>query len=474
MDEFAAHLPPWFPESAHPTEDRLIQDVVRATAPPLAAVVTAAAVPITFDVPLLGALLARPQEAFALAERLVGDYSFISRINGHYRYYAPARRAILALARQQDAAGLRALNATAASYFETQSKTLPPGPEREGAERAYMYHLLGAGGTVEALGYSELLRLFAEAESAFRLGVAHLLLRLAEEQVAELDDEHRTGLRWLEGRLLILQGRAKEAAKTLKTLLDDSPLSKQRPEIELTLAHALCDAGRWADAIVHAQAAERAFRAANRHFDQARALIRLSAAYSGLARSVRGTRSARPPVANRWLNILNELGILIERLPILAYLMFRLVPRIVLPAVNRVARDQDWVVARLFVSAAVFLGRASAALRVAVGAVLDRRTEIEQIQRDVGLALSTLYRTLGHPAHAADLLEEQLYTSALRDNPYRQASVRLRLGEALLDAGNNQLATDELRAALMTLSEVKDIGGEAQARLLLGDRKSVV
>ena len=115
--------------------------------------------------------------------------------------------------------------------------------------------------------------------------------------------------------------------------------------------------------------------------------------------------------------------------------MLVLGPRRTLPALGRIAADQDWVVARFFVIAAVALRRAQALLISVAQRDPDRQREIEALQADVTQASADLYRTLGHPAYSVDLLGQVLHSEPVQANGYRQAGVRRRLGESLPDLG---------------------------------------
>ena len=224
----------------------------------MAEAIVAAAVPIDFDEQILDALLPPAADAHALVDELA-TLPFITRTNGDCTYYASARRSILKLARDENIGHVRELNAAAARYCESQLEVLAEGPDRERAKRSQMYHLLGAGGEDEDLGFALLVRLLTEAEAEYRPGVVFLLLQMAGEQEPILNDQHRLGLLWLNARLLIMQNQAQAAVKQLADLLGLPLSSALRPHVELTLANALCRTGQWADAAIHATNAHRGF-----------------------------------------------------------------------------------------------------------------------------------------------------------------------------------------------------------------------
>ena len=183
-----------------------------------------------------------------------------------------------------------------------------------------MYHLLGSTDEDEARGYALLLELFDAAAEAHDSGTAFVLVRLANEQAPELADEHRLGLAWLEGRLEVLQGRAEDGVNKLSALLARELPDRLRPLVELSLAQGHIETGAWVDAIDQAQQARRKFSLAREHVLIVQAQLVLAQAYTGLARSRRGTRLIRTPISNPILAALFAVLSFFERLPILIYL----------------------------------------------------------------------------------------------------------------------------------------------------------
>lgn len=451
--------------SASWTQNQLVERIVHSSK--AAGAIVAAAVPLQFDEPLLDALLPGETDVHGVLDELM-TLPFVGRRNTEWSYYAPARRVILEMARHEDVTRLRELNETAARYFEKALEGLEASEARDKIERSLMYHLLGAGGEDEARGYDLLLRLTGEAEAAYQPGVMFQLLHMAREQEPLLQDDHRLGLLWLDGRLLLMQNDARAAVKRLTELLSLPLSSMMQAQVELTLSRALQRTGQWADAVIHANSAHNGFAGLD-PFEEARALIGQSQAYSGLALSVRGSRAARARLPNRWLDFFNRLGTLIERLPILVYLIYFLGPRRTLPALTRIADDQDWVVARFFVTAAVALRQAEALLRNVAKQEPGRAGVISELQVDVQIASADLYRRLGHPAHSVALLGEVLHAELGQENEHRQAEIRRRMSEALLDLGQTALAIEALRLCIPVYQNVQDAANEAHSRLLYGN-----
>ncbi|MBI3941543.1 MAG: hypothetical protein HY326_00895, partial [Chloroflexi bacterium] len=459
-------------------DDLLVEQAIELASPPVAEALEAAAIPTTFDAEILGVLLDKQAESADLVQQLIKNHSFISPANGHYTYYAPARHTILQKLVRDDPAKFQKLNGIAAIYFQTKADAATTAGAGGGETylQNSMYHLLASDDQDEDRGYQMLVKMFDRAEEDYQPGTAFLLVRLAAEQREYLSPDHQLGLLWLEGRLAQLQGHQSAAVLSLSKILDElHPPLVLRAGVELSLARALQETGRWADAISHAQAAWETFKIIGDTENEARALIELAQSYAGLARSVRGSRAVRPPLENPVLNGLYQAGILLERVPILVYLVIRLGARRLLPVIGKVARDQDWIVARLFSNAAVYLRQAEQRLGIqdwgwhleeSAGSPL--RPEYEAIGIEARRARANLFRTLGHPVYAAELLGDLLVYPPIVQNAYRLAVIRLELADALLDAGYNDLAVEELRAAIVIFTTVHDTASEARARFLMG------
>ena len=460
LERLAQHLP------GQTLDDFLVEEAIEQAEPLMAEALIASAIPTSFDAEVLGFLVGQPDQGTGLARALFKDHSFITLSNTRYILDETARRAIIKKLLRQDAARFQRLNSAAARYFEGKAAQATP-QEHDDHTRNAMYHLLASGGAEQDRGYAMLFDMFEPAERDYRPGVAYLLIRLASEWRDLLTPEHRVGLDWLAGRLHRLQGHPQEAIGALREALGSNPPSEMRARLELSLAEALNDDKQWAEAILSARSAHRSLTAERAPLDQARALIELARAHAGLARSVRGTRAVRPRIENAFLDFFYQLGVFLERLPILIYLMGQLGVRRLLPVLGRVARDQDWVVARLFGTAATQLRRAEALLRSQPSAA-DPRSAVESLRIEAHRTLAGLYRTLDHLSYATALLEDLLEHPLLLENEYRMARIRLDLADTLLDAGRAELAAEELRAALLVFQSVQDTASEARARYVMG------
>ena len=447
-------------------DDILVEQAVEQAEPLVGDALIVAAIPLNFDGAILGVLLGQPDRGAELARTLCQEHSFITSFQGRYTFDETTRRAILQKLLRDDAAWFRRLNSAAAHYFQDQAAQAGPA-ERDDPARDTMYHLLASDEGEQARGYAMLLEMFEQAEQNYRPGTAFILIRLASEQRDLLTPERRVGLDWLMGRLHRLQGHPAKAIGVLRHALDANPAGEMRGQIELALAGALGDSQQWADGILSARSAHQLFRTAHAPLDEARALTELARAYAGLARRVRGTRAVRPRIQNAFLNFFYQIGVFLERLPILLYLMTQLGARRLLPVLGRVARDQDWVVARLFGTAAASLRRAEALLQSQSSAA-NPRSAAEQLRIEAHRTLAWLYRTLGHLAYANTLLEDLLEHPLVLENEYRMSRIRLDLADTLLDAGRAELAAEELRATLPVFQSAKDVASEARARYVMG------
>jgi tetratricopeptide (TPR) repeat protein len=486
-------------------EEALVASAVEHAEPVEAEALQAAAIPLAFDAEMLGALLGSPEQAPVLVPRLVANHSFINPSNGHFAYHEVARRAILANLRRDSAARFRQLNVAAARFYESKAAAALPGVARDGFQRNAMYHLLAAGGEEEARGYSLLRELFDQAEQGYQVDVAYLLLQLTQEHYNDLARDHQLGVQWLQGRLArLLKLRSQkdrfealrqfllplmaapggvaqspdDAARLtagsafgvdiaiLRAVLIANPPAALRPQVELSLAMALADDEEWAEAIELGKAAALAFHVARLPYDEARAQIEIARAYAGLARAARGARVVRPALESVFVNALYQAVAFMERLPILIYLLIWLGPRIVFTAPTQVARDQDWVVARLFVTAARHLRNAERRLMRPGTAAAEPAQQALWVE--ARRALAALYRTLGHAGYATELLEDLLGHPLVLQNTYLVACLRLDLAGALHESGHAPLAVEELYAALPALEAARDDGNRARALHLKG------
>lgn len=438
-------------------DEFLTEDAVEL-AGDFAPVLKAGAIPISFDAGVLGALTGAPEKATADMERLVSRYSFISPdLKNQFIYYAPARQTIRDLMFRQEEENFRRLNGLAATFYE-----------RQGDPRLRMYHLLASGAADQAVGYELLMELFANAEQEYAQGVAQLLIRLALEQRPYLSSDYESGLPWLQGRLARLQGHPNRAIATFKELLKETLSPRLRPCVELSLAEAQLDAQENADAIESAAVAADGFLKTQDPFQQARALMTQSRAFAALGRSARGSGAVRQEIPDLVLRVGYEAASLLERLPILVFLMIQLGPQHILPVLDKVARDQDWVIARLFGRAVRLVRQAEALLNELRRGTSNVASSSEALWYEAHRTRANLYFSLGAPRNTAILLEDLLEHPLALSSPYRAARLRLELGEAHLADDHNELAAEEGRAVVGEFQAVGDLEHKARAHLLVG------
>lgn len=440
-----------------------------------------AAIPEWYDVALLDALRLRDDGREAgLVERMA-RYSFIVPLpgsgEGHPTY---AVRAVERAELQRrwigkDPEAYRAAHARALAFWQEH-----PDPNPYAQAQNTLYHQLFVDFRA---GIQLLLDRFRAYRNEHHLPAVERLLDTAREARAYLallrHEEAATFedlITYLAARLAQLRGDWAGAAAALEPLLArfDSLEPGLRPYLLRARAYDLARQGRYSQAI---DCLKQALKEFNRPAvagspwgviepERGYTLIALGDAYVDLASAAsgRGLRApyrgtGDPRTRSFWARIQPSFNFLIS-LPLVLSLSFTLGGRVWHPRFWRALIGLDWIIARLMAKGARYYRQADDILerhgKAAEGLVADEK-------------LASLHLRLGDAAAAERLCRWLLGQEGSPLGPYRQALVRVMLGDALLGLGRHDEARAPLRMALPVLDEYLDDARQARALELLGE-----
>jgi tetratricopeptide (TPR) repeat protein len=447
---------------------QLLDQILEKAHPLLAEGLYLAAVPHEYDVALLKALRVRDDGRDERLAARLARFSFIRRLEGSAD---EAKQRYAMLATERDHLSRRWIEADPQAFVVAHRRALAfwethPHPDPFTQDQSRLYHLLL---TDSEAGIEYLVDTFRTYTGERRLAAVDRLLTTAAEaraymaalavpDLADLDDL----LAFLTVRLQQLRGGWQESLPALERLQQKADLPPRLvPYVARAYGLALAGTGQYVEALAQYQVALEAFgRQPDGEEEQALTMINLGDAYVDLAISARGYREIIPSPAGRWRQWLDGLLSFRGLLPLIVYLSFHFGLRVWRPGFWPMLQDQDWIIARLFVTGARWYRRARRLLG-RLGAHAGR------VQADEKLA--HLYLRIGDAAQAASsfqaLLEE-------RDAPlgeYRRASVQAGQGWALLRLGRSELARERLQKALPVVQAYDDVTLEAQVQSLLAE-----
>lgn len=448
------------PDSPHPQAFTLTDSLVSKLPRALAEAIKLAAIPYWFDEALLAALRGpadadgRTGKIFA---KLIG-FSFVSPVSeGRYTITADLRD-LLRVRWTAHRAEFAAANQRAAEHLAARAGQAG-GPQAEELEQARVYHVLGADGEA---GIAALAQVFDAAEDTQRKAVAERLTAIAEEQRPFLAPAHQAWLDYFQARLHQLYGRWDTSRSALEDVLRQSELPPLlRARAQQALGGVLTRREKWVEAIqLYQQALDNLEEQADSPAARRRGsiMLDLGQAYVDLAVNVWGQRDPQPhlrtPASERALDWLR----LVDRLPILVYLVVGLGPGVLRSVLNLVS-GLDWMIARLFVSGAQWYKRAGAQLEA--GGHLAGLARLQE-------HLARLYHSLGHLSGAAETYKRLLAQTDPPPHEYRRARAQLGLGHVRLDQGRPDEGAPLFEQALPALAAYDDTEYQARAHHLLG------
>lgn len=450
-------------------------DVILANCHPLMAeAFYLAAVPHWYDLSLFADLRDKDDGRDEGLITRLRRYSFIAplydREEAEPAYFVrPNERSVL-LKRwiAADAQAFREAHQRALAFWEAN-----PDPDPFAHEQNLLYHRFFVDYDA---GIEYLVRLFRAYRSERQLPAIERLLSTAKEArdfLFFLSDEAITGfdelLTLLEVRLAQSRGQWADSLSSLQTLRKKGDLLPSRllPYVVRAHGYALAHEGQYVEAIeeyehalgLFGQQADAGVDPANIQAERAYTMIALGDAHVSLAASVGGhqQREPREPVPGQRLR---DFGYFLTSLPLVVYLCFYFGRRVWHPRSWTVLNDLDWIIARLFAAAVKYYLSADPILETqgesAEGVVADEK-------------LANLYLAVGDAERA-----ERLFTHLLTEvdaplGAYRQASVRVGLGEAYVQLEQPRRALEPLRAALPVLAQYGDQELDARARELLAE-----
>ena len=277
----------------------------------------------------------------------------------------------------------------------------------------------------------------------------------------------------LRARLAQLRGDWAESQKGLQLLRQKGDLPPQlQPYVTRAYGYTLAHTGDFVGAIAEYEQALTQFKeqatavttagladSATLQADQAQTMIALGDAYVGLAAAVRGPVEADDGLMGG-LRPLRTLLTFITSLPLVIYLSMYLGRRVWHPDFWATLQGLDWIIARLFATAARYYRRADPLLE-------QYGDPGEAVAADEKLAY--LYLALGDAGLAQAQFNRLLQEMEAPLGEYRQAAVRVGVGQAWLRQGEPDLAREQLDNALPVLLQYEDKTLEVTARTALAE-----
>jgi hypothetical protein len=273
-----------------------------------------------------------------------------------------------------------------------------------------------------------------------------------------------------------LRGHWRESLSPLRGLLENPDLpSDLAPYVIRSYGLALAQTGQYVEAIDQLKFALDEFKqrtavAENPRLleaEQGYTMIALGDAYISLAVQARGYEQRVSVLSFGRFQILTHAFNFFLSLPLVFYLTIYLGYRVWLPQFWPVYRDLDWLIARLFATAANYYKTADPLLENhnSNKGELDYIPAQEAVAADEKLAF--LYLHLGAHHQAKKLFDYLLGETEAPLGEYRRATVRVGHGQALVQLNDPHAARTELEQAMPMLEFYEEASLLAEARTIL-------
>ena len=294
----------------------------------------------------------------------------------------------------------------------------------------------------------------------------------------------------LTNRLAQLRGQWRDSIEPLRDLLEYPKLSPElAPYVVRGYGLALCQVGLYVEAIDQLKFALAEFEqraptpttpAHILNAEQGYTMIALGDAYVALAAQARGYKQNVSVLSFGRLQILGDAFNFFLSLPLVFFLTFYLGYRVWLPQFWPVYEDLDWIIARLFATAARYYKKADPLLEgnetysqsYTQQADQVRTINLDYIPRQEAVfadeRLARLYMEMGAYHEARQLFDYLLSEEEAPLGEFRRASIRVGLAQALVQLGEFQLAHTELEQAMTVLEFYEEPELQAVARSMLG------
>lgn len=454
-----------------------LEKILQSVHPMMAEAIYLAAVPHWYDQTLFTAVRDTDDgRNEGLVERLT-RYSFITHWDEEadgsvtYAMRSEERRLTQRYWIMKDPAAYRAAHQRALAYWQAN-----PDPNPFAQTQNLLYHQL----FVDQNAATDLLvDRFRAYHNERQLAAIERLLDTADEArfyltlLNEPTIDVEILLTHLRARLAQLRGDWTESQTRLQMLRQKADLPPQlQPYVTRAYGYTLAHSGDFVGAIAEYERALTQFKeqatavttagladSATLQADQAQTMIALGDAHVGLATSVRGPVETEHGLLGG-LRPLRILFTFITSLPLVVYLSLYLGWRVWHPDFWPTLQGLDWIIARLFARATRFYRRADPLLE-------QYGDPGEAVAADEKLAY--LYLALGDAKLAQDQFDRLLQETEAPLGEYRQAAVRVGLGQAWLRQGEPEKAREQLEKALPALLQYEDKTLEIAARTTLAE-----
>ena len=385
-----------------------------------------------------------------------------------------------------DADAFRAAHQRAYNYRHAHPDEANP----DAHAQSELYHLFFADYDAAIERLIDLFRIYFTER---RLTAMERLIETAEHAQTYLQLLNQANLHDLDNllihlnmRLAQLRGQWRDSLGPLRDLLEDPQLSRDlAPYIVRAYGLALSQIGQYVQAIEQLKFAltefEQRTATANNpshilRAEQGYTMIALGDAYVALASQARGySQNVTAQAFGRFQFLGNLLNFFIS-LPLVFFLTFYLGYRAWLPQFWPIYGNLDWIIARLFATAARYYKKADPLLE---GDGLhnqqpnqDDLINLEYIPKQEAVfadeKLARLYMQMGAYHEARQLFDYLLSEDEAPLGEFRRASVRVGLAQSLVQLGEYSLARAELEQAMTVLEFYEEPELQAVARTMLG------
>ena len=385
----------------------------------------------------------------------------------------------------QDPAAFQAAHQRAYTYRHTHPDPLNPDAHAQNE----LYHLFFADFEAALNRLTDLFRIYFTER---RLAAMERLLATAAEARTYLSLLNQTDLHRLDNLLIHLntrlaqrRGQWQESLEPLRGLLKDPNLAHDLvPNVIRAYGLALSQTGQHVEAIEQLKLAlsefeQRAATAEQPYLLQAElgyTMIALGDAYVALAAQAQGYKQNVSVLPFGYIQILRDAFNFFISLPLACFLTLTLGYRVWLPQFWPVYERLDWIIARLFATAARYYKKADPLLesdetyQISTSRAgipnLEYIPQQEAVFADEKLAL--LYLQMGAYHQARELFDYLLSEQEAPLGEFRRASVRVGLAQALIHLDEAALAQAELERAMMILEFYEEPDLQAVASTVWG------
>lgn len=438
-------------DSQSSTFERFLLRWLSNASPLQSEVVRLAALPHSFDLPLIQILYDRDGDLGETTENLAAAGLLTRLDTGRFTVQASLRNLILSRWQNEDVDGYRRVCALAVNYQHSLSS------DAETDICEVVYFQLGAD---DVKGIRALFIALEQAWNRKQLGLAERLLDYAEEQRPVMGGEAHNWLAFFYARQDFMHSRLHQGEKGLRALLSEDIPSVLQAQVLRHLGDILASRQRWSEALEYNSKAFALFSEMEDSINAARTLEYRGLLYLHLASGQGGLPpewGIHPHGMFGWLQYLRHAP----------FLLYRTCSRRLtfLPNLYFGSDYQDWIIIRLLYAAIECLEEATS--------VLDKinkpeNTSASDIEIDIQIRLADLYHRVDEWSVAEQKFRHLEALPLVQEHENRRALLALAQGRALLARSDYDEAYGLLQYAREVFASFHDYQTSSLINRLLG------